>query len=122
MKFLQRRFIGKLQQKDLTLGLLPITQTTRDVYSRLCERIPLRCRMLIVFTDPRRGQVSLPARSLNMSGSGALVKTSEPIEEGTMVYVRGKDINFLAGGARVRHCTWSGFKYRIGLEFHTTLG
>jgi len=81
----------------------------------------MRCWVKILTSDPDKVQTELSARAVDVSGSGALVETSEPLDVGTLVYFRGKDVSFLAGTAYVRHCTWRGWKYRIGLEFRTAL-
>ena len=118
MKFLRQLFPSSAKCEELSPGVATVP---REHYSRECARIPLRCWVKILTSDPEQVQTELSARAVDVSGSGALVETSEPLDVGTLVYFRGKDVSFLAGTAYVRHCTWRGWKYRIGLEFRTTL-
>ena len=121
MNFLRRLFPSEVNREELSPGSTLFTRTTREQYSREYTRVPLRCWVKILVNDPERGQTELSARAVDVSGSGALVETSKPLDVGTLVYLRGKEVNFLAGTAYVRYCTWRGWKYRIGLEFCTAL-
>jgi hypothetical protein len=84
------------------------------------KRLPVNYRFLIYFNDPEAGQRFVAARGINMSKSGALVETREPIALANMVYVKVGDLG-LMGMASVRHCTVRGPKFRIGLYFPTPL-
>lgn len=61
------------------------------------------------------------ARTLDVSGSGLQVKSRKPLAAGSYVYVRSEQVNFLVGGAYVRHCARRGWAYRVGLEFRRPL-
>lgn len=118
MNFLRRLFPTELNGEELSPGSTLLTTASREQYSREYTRVPLRCggKLLVKDSD---GQTELSAQVVDASGSGALVETSKPLEVGTLVYFRSNEIDFLAGAAYVRHCTWGGWKYRIGLEFQT---
>ena len=120
MNFLSRLFPTDVNREELSPGSTLFTKASRGPqYSREFTRVPLRCWVKILVKDPEHGEMALSGRALDVGGSGALVETSKPLEVGTLVYFRAKDVNFLAGTAYVRHCTWRGWKYRIGLEFRT---
>jgi hypothetical protein len=121
MNFLRRLFPSELNREELSPGSTRLTKTSREQYSRECTRVRLKCWVKILVKNSEQCQRELSARAVDVSGSGALVETCKPLEVGTLVYFRGKEVNFLAGSACVRHCTWWGWKYRIGLEFRTTL-
>jgi hypothetical protein len=87
---------------------------------RFYERQPLHSRFLIYASDVQGTQHSIPARSINMSKSGALVEAEIPIELNAVVYVKATELG-LMGGATVRHCTPRGHKFRIGLYFPNQL-
>jgi hypothetical protein len=59
------------------------------------------------------------ARAVEMSGSGVTLESILPFRTGSFVTLRSKSLNLLAGCAHVRHCTRSGWKFRIGLSFDT---
>ena len=120
MNFLRRLFPSELDREELSPGSTLFTKATREQYSREYTRVPLRRWVKILVKDSEHGPMALSARGVDVSGSGALVETSKPLEVGTLVHFRGKEVNFLAGTAYVRHCTWC-WKYRIGLEFRTAL-
>jgi hypothetical protein len=87
---------------------------------RFYERQPLNSRFLIYASDVQGAQWSIPARSINMSKSGALVEAETAIELNSVVYVKATELG-LMGGATVRHCTPRGAKFRIGLYFPNQL-
>ena len=68
---------------------------------RFYERQPLNSRFLIYASDVEGAQHSIPARSINMSKSGALVEAETPIELNAVVYVKATELG-LMGGATVR--------------------
>jgi len=121
VNFLRRLFPPKVDREELSFGSTLLKTALREQYSREYIRVPLRCRVKILVEDSAQRQTELSARAVDVSGSGALVETSKPLEVGRLVYFRSKDVDFLAGTAYVRHCTWWGWKYRIGLEFRTAL-
>ena len=55
-------------------------------------------------------------RCLDVSAGGLKMELSEPLAVGTPIYFHVLHTN-LAGTASVRHCTFSGSKYFIGVEF-----
>ncbi|HUJ21153.1 MAG TPA: PilZ domain-containing protein [Bryobacteraceae bacterium] len=83
---------------------------------RRCERLPVNYRFLIYFPDAKGAERCIPARSLNMSKSGALVEADEPIAVGTTVYVRVNNLGLMGTGS-VRHCRTKGARFRMGLHF-----
>jgi len=87
---------------------------------RFHQRLPVKCKFSIYAADAQSGQRYIPARGINMSKSGALVETEEPIGVGTLVYVKARDLA-LMGSATVRHCTVKGSKFRLGLHFPSPL-
>jgi len=57
----------------------------------------------------------------NISGGGALVLSFRPLPVGSFVRIRDANLFFLAGCARVRHCTRCGFAYLIGMKFDSEI-
>ena len=88
--------------------------------NRFHQRLPVKYRFSIYAGNPASGQRLIPARSINMSKSGALLETEEPIPVGSVVYVKARDLA-LMGSASVRHCNAKGSKFRIGLHFPSPL-
>jgi len=99
----------------MTLGLTPATN------SRLYERIPLRCRVTLLYFDSEHIKRYLPGRMRNVSGSGILVESLAPIKVGSVVYVRLRKMGLFSGIARVRHCDRRRWKYGIGLQYYIQL-
>src|SRR5690349_20543143 len=77
--------------------------------NRFHQRLPVKHRFSIYAPDAEAGQRYIPARGINMSKSGALVETEEPIRVGTLVYLKARDLA-LMGSSSVRHCTAKGSK------------
>jgi hypothetical protein len=98
----------------------PIAVSVPRSEHRSNKRLPVNYGFLIHFNDPEAGQRCIPARSINMSKSGALVEAYEPIALANMVCVKVGNLG-LMGMASVRHCTVRGPKFRIGLYFPTPL-
>ncbi len=88
--------------------------------NRFHQRLPVKYRFSIYASDTESGQRHLMARGINMSKSGALVETEEPLRVGTLVYIKTRDLA-LMGSATVRHCTAKGSKFRVGLYFPSPL-
>jgi hypothetical protein len=122
MNFLRWLLPSYEGREELSVGLVPIPQASHYPYSRESGRVPVRYRVTILCEHPSRGLISVPAQVLDVTGSGALIEASKPMEIGSLVYARGKDMTFLAGSAYVQHCTRRVWKYRIGLKFRTPLG
>ncbi len=86
---------------------------------RSSKRLPVDYRFSI-FSSNGAGQHYIPARGINMSRSGALVETEEPVVIGSVVAVKVNKLG-LMGSASVRHCTVKGGRFRIGLHFPSPL-
>lgn len=86
---------------------------------RSTKRLPVDYRFSI-FSNDASGQRYIPARGINMSRSGALVETEEPVVIGSVVSVKVNKLG-LMGNASVRHCTVKGGRFRIGLHFPSPL-
>jgi hypothetical protein len=86
---------------------------------RSAKRLPVDYRFSI-FSNDASGQRYIPARGINMSRSGALVETEEPVVIGSVVSVKVNKLG-LMGSASVRHCTVKGGRFRIGLHFPSPL-
>jgi hypothetical protein len=87
--------------------------------NRFYDRLPVKCRFSI-YAEDQTGQRCIVGRGINMSKSGALVESTEPIRPKTSVYIKANGLG-LMGSATVRHCTASGSKFRIGLHFPNPL-
>lgn len=98
----------------------PIAPSAPRSEHRSNKRLPVNYRFLLYFNDPEAGQRCIAARGINMSKSGALLETREPLAPANMVYVKVDTLG-LMGMASVRHCTVRGPKFRIGLYFPTPL-
>ena len=81
------------------------------------DRVPFRCSVELILESGRRRSV----RTLNVSQSGMLVESVLPIETGSRVRIKAKELPFLCIGASIRRCTREWFFYRIGLEFDSLL-
>jgi len=84
---------------------------------RFYDRLPLTCRMLIFAEDPQGGgKRCVPGRCINITRSGVMVETSDPLLVESKVQVHALDLG-LTGVGSVRHCTLRGSKFRIGVHF-----
>src|SRR5438309_6117185 len=99
----------------MRLGFTPATN------SRLYERIPIRCRVTLLYFDSNHIKRCLPGRLRNVSGSGTFVESLAPMKVGSLVYVRLRKVGLLSGMARVRHCNRRTWKYGIGLQYYIPL-
>lgn len=97
----------------------PVPARPPRANNRFHDRLPVKCRFSI-YSDDHKGQRCIVGRGINMSNSGALVETTEPIRPKTLVYVKADGLG-LMGSATVRHCTPNGSKFRIGLHFPNPL-
>jgi len=82
---------------------------------RAHERFRIRC-WLTISVNRRR----LPARAIDLNGSGATVQSLFPVAAGAQVQVRSS-VPLLSGNAHVRYCQRRGLVYRIGLQFSRPL-
>ena len=90
-------------------------QATLHQTPRTHERFRIRC-WLTISVNRRR----LPARAIDLNGSGATVRSLFPVGVGAQVQVRSS-IPLLAGSAHVRYCQRRVLVYRIGLQFSRPL-
>jgi len=97
-----------------------VNRNQERVDHRYDQRLPVKYRFSVFAEDQQAGQLSLPARGINMSRSGVLIETEEPLPIGSMVYIKVKELG-LMGMATVRHCTPKGSKFRVGLHFPNPL-
>lgn len=74
------------------------------------------CTLEVSWQDGQGNSRTLSVHAIDLSNSGIRVESSEPIEEGTEVYVRAERYG-LTGATSVRHCGRRGSKYVLGLEF-----
>jgi integration host factor subunit beta len=98
----------------------PAKQTDLPSKSALrlrADRVPFRYSVDLILESGRRRSV----RTLNISQSGMLVESVLPIETGSRVRIKAKELPFLCVGASIRRCARQWFVYRIGLEFDLLL-
>jgi|SRR5579864_2163542 PilZ domain-containing protein len=81
---------------------------------RMQERVPANSPILICCEDRQGTQRRIRARAIDMSKSGILLQSEEPVSTGAVVCLRTIHLAFI-GRACVRHCTQKGMKYRLGL-------
>ena len=75
----------------------------------------------VVWRDENRQIRYMRSLLRNISGGGALVLSYRPLPVGSFVRIRDRNLFFLAGCARVRHCTRRGFVYLVGLRFDSEI-
>jgi hypothetical protein len=80
---------------------------------RLHERIPINRQVYLCWQDRQTDQVQT-GRAIDISKFGMLVEADRPIQPGTTITVQTNST--MLGSACVRHCTPSGYKYKIGLH------
>jgi PilZ domain-containing protein len=86
------------------------TRTNR----RSQQRIAVNTHLFVSFQDGKGVQHRIRARAMDLSKSGVLVQSDEPVPLGQVVYLQTP--SFIAmGRASIRHCTQKGLKYVIGL-------
>jgi hypothetical protein len=78
------------------------------------ERVPRDREVVLCCLDRQGRQQRLRARAVDVSKTGILVQSEEPVKEGTVVFLQTANFTAL-GKAAVRHCTRKGMRYRIGL-------
>ena len=88
--------------------------TTRRTNRRSQQRIAINTHLFVSFQDGKGVQHRIRARAVDLSKSGVLVQSDEPVPLGQVVYLQTP--SFIAmGRASIRHCTQKGLKYVIGL-------
>lgn len=98
-------------------GLLPIGSNRLLHNRRFYDRLPLQCRFLIYADGPDGGkQRCIPGRCINITRTGVMVETSDPLLVDSKVHVHALDLGLMGTGS-VRHCTLRGSKFRIGVHF-----
>src|ERR1700687_2685816 len=86
------------------------TRTNR----RSQQRIAINTHLFVSFQDRKGAQHRIRAHAVDLSKSGVLVQSDEPVPLGQVVYLQTP--NFIAmGRASIRHCRQKGLKYVIGL-------
>jgi hypothetical protein len=78
------------------------------------ERVPRNSEVVLCCVDRQGHQQRYRARAVDVSKTGILVQTEEPVPQGTIVFLQTANFTAL-GKASVRHCRQKGMKYRIGL-------
>ena len=109
--FRQQR--GDLWRGECQFGGWEVDPVVKE--TRRHRRESIDCEVALWWADPQRGKQFLRAQGLDLSDSGVLLESDEPLEVGTVVYVQAQEYG-LARLARVRRCTPRGSKFRIGLE------
>ena len=84
-------------------------------------RLSARYVVTVVWRDENRQIRYMRSLVRNISGGGALVLSYRPLPVGSFVRIRDRNLFFLAGCARVRHCTRWGFAYLLGLKFDSEI-
>lgn len=77
-------------------------------------RVPRNSQVMLCCIDRQGRQQRFRAQAVDVSKTGILVQTQEPVPEGSIVFLQTASFTAL-GKAAVRHCTQKGMKYRIGL-------
>ena len=80
---------------------------------RLHERIPINRQVYLCWQE-RQANLVQTGRAIDVSKFGMLVEADRPIAPGTTISVQTSSV--MLGSACVRHCTPSGFRYKIGLH------
>jgi hypothetical protein len=83
--------------------------------------VAVRGQIELVWRDAKQRIRSMEAKARNVSRAGALVQCYHALPVGSFVRIRSAELYFLAGCARVQHCSRRGFTYQIGLKFHAEL-
>lgn len=89
-------------------------QASKAKSRRRNERVPRNSEVVLCCLDRQGRQQRFRARAVDVSKTGILVQTEEPVKEGTIVFLQTTNFTAL-GKASVRHCTQKGTRYRIGL-------
>ena len=89
--------------------------------ARAHNRVAVGGSVALLTYSPKEGVQTFQATAIDMSGAGLMVRASQPFKVGSVAFIRSEELYFLAGWARVRHCTRIGRSYRIGLQFRKSL-
>jgi len=91
-----------------------LPQPAKAKSRRRDQRIPRDSQIVLCYVDRQGRQQRSRARAVDVSKTGILVQTEEPVPQGSIVFLQTANFTAL-GKASVRHCTQKGMKYRIGL-------
>lgn len=94
----------------------PLTQDAARMEHRFNQRFQTGCRFTISWRNKRGKTQSKRVKVLDMSGDGARIRCGVPLDPGSIVHLRTRELG-LTGSAYVRRCEWMLFNYEIGLEF-----
>ena len=94
----------------------PLTQDAARAENRYYRRFPTACRFQICWRDELGKTQSKNVKVLDMSGDGALIESTIPIDPGSIIHFQTRDLG-LMGSAYVRRCKSLIFSYQVGLEF-----
>src|SRR6185295_4088213 len=67
-----------------------VNRNQERVDHRYHKRLPVKYQLSVFAEDQQAAQLPLPARGINMSRSGVLIETEEPLPIGSMVYIKVK--------------------------------
>ena len=96
-------------------------QSVTKAAGRDQSRLPAGGVITIIWRDEKGRIRQMSSLLENFSGTGALVLAYRPLPVGAFIRIRGTNLYFLAGCARVRHCNGRRFAYRIGLKFDNAI-
>jgi hypothetical protein len=96
----------------------PRAPATPIVDRRQTTRIPITSEIDVYWQDIDASHKAVRTKGIEMSEGGASVRSPKPILCNSVVYLRGRQINF-EGPAVVRRCTKKGFQYIIAVELQT---
>jgi len=88
---------------------------------RAHPRVVVRGQIELIWRDAKQRIRSMEGKARNVSRAGALVQCYRALPVGSFVRIRSAELYFLAGCARVQHCSRRGFTYHIGLKFYAEL-
>ncbi len=100
---------------------LPAQASAGQGENRAHARVTLRGQIELVWRDGKQQIRSMEATVRNVSRAGALVHCRHALPVGSFVRIRSTELYFLAGCARVQHCSRRAFTYHIGLKFYAEL-
>ena len=103
------------------LASLPQRESAATGDHRAHPRVTLRGQVELVWRDAKQNIRSAEAKVRNVSRAGALVQCHHALPVGSFVRIRSTELYFLAGCARVQHCSRRGFTYHLGLKFYAEL-
>jgi hypothetical protein len=118
MRFLQPLVSWSKGRNHKSTAASGTAQPTKE--SRFHDRSKIACPVTVTWQDREGHTHTIRARTLDMSGAGACIESSEPAALGACAVVDMPKLK-LVGSAIVRHCSLHGRKYQIGLDFRNSL-